>query len=555
MIGVIVDPADHLVVREFFELFKTPWEFYSSDRKYDAVLCAGDFEAAGAAHVVIRYAGRNISFDDDAKIRPARKQRNSCELTYGNFLIPIYGSAVGFGKPDSGFLTFKDSSQCAAYHSSDRESAIVRVGYDLFGEVRHLLTVGQPAENAATPTLDLHIKILRDIITGCGVSLVEIPPIPAGYGCIACLTHDVDHPSIRQHRWDHTMLGFLYRAIFGSAKNFVRGRIFARDLFANWAAALKLPFVYLGMAKDFWRDFDDSYLTMEKGVHSTFFVVPFKNRPGKKANGPAPPIRAARYGAQDIADSIEKLEAAGCEIGLHGIDAWIDVSKGREELEEIRRLNRASQVGVRMHWLYSDQNSPARLEAAGAAYDSTSGYNETVGYRAGTTQVFKPFNTNQMLELPLHAMDTALFYPAYLGLSERDASNRLGQLVDNAFQFGGMITVNWHDRSLAPERLWGGCYRSLIQDLKSRGAWFARAGQAISWFQKRRSAIIEINQSESGGGRALLSSNCDDSLPGLQLRVHKGRTTIAPEGHSSDEYTDTPLNRFVATKVSSEAAK
>ena len=28
MIGVIADPAEHNVVREFFELFKTPWEFY-----------------------------------------------------------------------------------------------------------------------------------------------------------------------------------------------------------------------------------------------------------------------------------------------------------------------------------------------------------------------------------------------------------------------------------------------------------------------------------------------------------------------------------------------
>ena len=28
MIGVIADPAEADVVREFFELFKTPWEFY-----------------------------------------------------------------------------------------------------------------------------------------------------------------------------------------------------------------------------------------------------------------------------------------------------------------------------------------------------------------------------------------------------------------------------------------------------------------------------------------------------------------------------------------------
>ena len=55
MIGVIADPADHVVVREFFELFKTPWEFYSADRQYAAVLSAGDFRNINNAKVVIYY--------------------------------------------------------------------------------------------------------------------------------------------------------------------------------------------------------------------------------------------------------------------------------------------------------------------------------------------------------------------------------------------------------------------------------------------------------------------------------------------------------------------
>ena len=42
MIGVIATSPDHAVIREFFELFKTPWEFYRHDRSYDVVLCVGD---------------------------------------------------------------------------------------------------------------------------------------------------------------------------------------------------------------------------------------------------------------------------------------------------------------------------------------------------------------------------------------------------------------------------------------------------------------------------------------------------------------------------------
>jgi hypothetical protein len=556
MIGVIADPLDHVVVREFFELFKTPWEFYSADRQYTAVVCAGEFRIVSNATVVIHYSSEKLDREVRRPGKCSGQSKASIIFLYGGNQIPIYGSTTTFPMGSGCFLVDEDTQQCAGYLDKGKESHIVRVGYDLFDEVRTLLTVGQPAVNAAIPTFELHIALLRDIITGCGCSLTEIPPVPVGFKCIACLTHDVDHPSIRRHRWDHTMFGFIYRAVFGSLKRILLGRISARDLLANWSAVLKLPFVYLGFAKDFWRNFDKTYLMLEGGIHSTFFVIPFKGRPGKKTDGPAPAIRGAGYGARDIAESIQKLMSSGSEVGLHGIDAWIDASNGREELEEIRELTGSSEVGVRMHWLYCDQNSPALLETAGAAYDSTSGYNETVGYRAGTTQAFKPLNTTRMLELPLHAMDTALFYPSYLGLSEQDATNRLRQLADAALLYGGAFTINWHDRSLAPERLWGESYRSLIQELKNRGAWFATAGEAVSWFQKRRSASFTANSAGQGGLSVVMApDHHPDELPALRLRVHPSRPTIAARVRSSEEYLDSPVDSFRGATVASEAAR
>ena len=117
------------------------------------------------------------------------------------------GTAITFSEKGNGLLTEEDSQQCAAYVDRPGETVPARIGYDLFAEVRTLLTEGQPAANANMPALELHIAFLRDLITGCGVPLVEIPPVPDGYRFIACLTHDVDHPSIRQHKWDHTMFG------------------------------------------------------------------------------------------------------------------------------------------------------------------------------------------------------------------------------------------------------------------------------------------------------------------------------------------------------------
>jgi hypothetical protein len=547
MIGVIADSADREIVREFFEMFKTPWEFYRRDRRYEVLLCAAGDEFDETAKLILIYAGKKTHLDDKHKIGGQRS--HACILSGQGKRLPIYGDTITFQEKGSGLLTDEESRQCVAYLDRSCDRVLARIGYNLFSEVRTLLSVGQPPANANIPALEQHIAFLRDLITGCGVPLAEIPPVPDGYRFIACLTHDVDHPSIRQHKWDHTTLGFLYRAVFGSLRNLIHGRLSVRGLVTNWVAAVKLPFVHLGFAKDCWREFDDRYLELEKGVCSTFFVIPFKGRSGKTSHGSAPTFRAARYSAGDIANTIRKLMAAGSEVGLHGIDAWLDDSSGREELEEIRRLTEVSEIGVRMHWLYYDQQSPVALEKAGAVYDSTIGYNDTVGYFAGTTQVYKPLQATRLLELPLHVMDTALFYPAYLGLSQEQARALLGRMADNAVQFGGCLTINWHDRSIAPERLWDACYCDLVQDLKDRGAWFATAAQAVSWFRKRRSAVFEADPVTSGAVRATVMAGHDNNLAGLRLRIHKTRESGGVGVHGSEDYVDMPIDGSVGTQV------
>jgi hypothetical protein len=381
-----------------------------------------------------------------------------------------------------------------------------------------LLTAGQPPENADIPSLDLHVVLLRDLIIASGVTLMEIPPVPEGYRFIACLTHDVDHPSIRKHRLDHTILGFLYRATLGSLLKAVRRRVTIRQMWANWGAALKLPFVYLGLAEDFWERFD-CYPALER-VRSSFFFIPVKGYPGRSGAGLAPNLRASGYSAAEIAGQIQTLKLAGCEIGLHGIDAWLDSSKGSEELEEIRRITGTRGIGVRMHWLYFNEQSPVTLERAGADYDSTIGYNQTIGYRAGTTQVYKPLEVIRLLELPLHIMDTALFYPTHLDLSPKEARKRVGNIIDNAVQLGGCVTINWHDRSIAPERGWGGFYVELVEELRARGAWFATGAEAVAWFRKRRSAAFEEISCESHVLNGGFTEDAGNSLPELQVRFH-----------------------------------
>ena len=167
MIGVIADTAEQDVVREFFELFKTPWEFYRGDGQYDVVLCSGGGRFDGSAKLVVVYAGRHTNFDDDLKIQTGQQRSHACMLSYRENRIPIYGDTITFPKTEDSFLTDEDSKEAIAHLDRSEEAEMCRIGYDLFGEVRRLLTVGQPAANADIPTLELHIALLRDLIIGC----------------------------------------------------------------------------------------------------------------------------------------------------------------------------------------------------------------------------------------------------------------------------------------------------------------------------------------------------------------------------------------------------
>jgi hypothetical protein len=549
MIGVIANPAERPIVSEFFELFKTPWEFYQSDRHYDVLLSSGGASFhQQSAKLILLYAGEKLEFDAEEQIE-VRSRKSTGILSYRGAQLPIYGSSITFAEKGTAVLVDEEQRPAAMHLYRTRNSVVKRIGYSLFSEIATLLTDGQPADYAAIPTLDLHIALLREMIVAAGITLAEVPPIPQGYCFIACLTHDVDHPSIRVHKWGHTMFGFLYRAVFGSLSKLIRGRIQARDLLTNWLAAFKLPLVYMGMANDFWRGFEERYLELEKGLGSTFFVIPFKNYAGKDAHGLAPRKRASRYHARDIADALRRIMAAGSEVGLHGIDAWLDSSRARDEFQEIRNLTRSARIGVRMHWLYYGKQSPQALEQAGAAYDSTVGYRETVGYRAGTTQVYKPLEVKRLLELPLHVMDTALFYPGYLGLSSQEAAKLLGEMVDHTVEVGGCLTINWHDRSLAPERLWYASYRDLVCDLKSRTPWFSTAGQAVAWFEKRRSVVFEADASKAGGVCARVGADGGYNLPRLRLRIHRPHEADRASAYGSNDYVDMAFDESVDVQV------
>lgn len=538
MIGVIANPAEHSAVREFFELFKTPWEFFRTGGTYEVVICSDASRLDSSAKLILIYGGREYPLDAERGVSGHAPIPKAVILFKGSRL-PLYGDCVKFETDGLPLLSEEHTQAAVTVSITSHGRTTVRIGYDLFREIGHLLSFGQPGIHAAIPALELHIEFLRDVMVQNSIRFVEIPPVPEGFRFITCLTHDVDHPAIRNHKLDHTFFGFLHRATFGSVLSVCRRRITLGQLWKNWIAVLKLPFVHLGIARDFWAQ-TERYLHLERNFGSTFFIVPDKNYSGRQVQKRHSGRRATRYQASDIADDLRKINAAGGEIGLHGIDAWLDGDSGRRECQRVSLAAGTMAHGVRMHWLCFDRRSPAALDEAGFSYDSSVGYNECAGYRAGTLQVYRPDGAEHLLELPLHIMDTALFYPAGMNLSAADAAVVVDAFLKDAGKFGGVITFNWHDRSLAPERLWDRFYIQLLERLQNGQTWCPTAGRAVAWFRKRRSATIMGVQFNGASVRlqATLTKDTDD-LPGLMIRIHNPPGPPRASGHG---YADFPFN-------------
>ncbi len=518
MIGVICKGDQSATVEEFFELFKTPWEAYVRGRQYNVVLTTTDELPQSNARLILSFGAVRKESDalNGLTVYPLRKRSS---VKYQHASLPIYGDLALIESAARGTtLVSGAQGKMGIRLPLAGDATLIRLGYDLFDEVRHLLSAGQPVEHASVPTLDLHIELLRSWILAEEIPLVEIPPVPAEHRFMVCLTHDIDFVGIRNHKFDHTMWGFLYRSTIGTFKRLLSGRIDFGKFLKTLKAALSLPLVHLGWVKDFWSPFE-WYLEVEKGLAATYFLIPFKGYAGEHVPGKNAGRRAAGYDVRDLSEWTTAIQAHGNEIGVHGIDAWHSVEKGQLELKRIEEVTGGTAKGIRIHWLLQDGKTHKVLEAAGYTYDSSAGYNEAVGYRNGTTQVFRPPQASKLLELPTHIQDGALFYPARLDLNEAEARDVCNNLIDNSKSLGGVLTLIWHDRSHGPERFWGEFYVDLLKTLKDSGASFGSAASTVDWFRKRRE--VRFMRSESRDAvRTRLGYEGEEIQPPLKVRVH-----------------------------------
>ena len=458
------------------------------------------------------------------------------------------------------------------------------------------------------PILDRMLEEIRLVLRREVRNYLELPPIPWGYSYAMTLTHDIDILSLKEMPVARTFLGYFYRSSVLNWKRWRAGKVQTAEhfqtiweMFRTWAAKI-------GLGQDVWQRALPMLLELEKrlGVRSSLYFMPFPKKPGvlpeylrndrnldrdkvidkgidtgkeeiigfDQAKESAPANRASFYDVATYRDLLKSLEEGGWEAGVHGIDAWHDVWAACAEYGRVAGLTGHGEIGVRMHWLYfQSPDSFKTLEEGGFQYDSTFGFNEVVGFRAGTLQPYHPLNCQTLWELPLHIQDGALMGEEYFDLNREDAFQKARPILDLAKRYGGAVSLLWHNQSFTAPRFWGEVYERLIVQGKTDGAWIAVPRDVLSWFNRRRkcAAVLSIegkrwqiscpsiaadpSNSMNSGNSSISSTSSVSQIPPVRIRLHldpnRVRSASVPYEVGTG-YIDFPAQALVTLEVEGE---
>jgi peptidoglycan/xylan/chitin deacetylase (PgdA/CDA1 family) len=294
------------------------------------------------------------------------------------------------------------------------------------------------------------------------------PPRYRGARFAVALTHDVDIP------WRWTRIGvrgaaarLKSHALAGQAGQAVHE---ARGL-------ARVPLHKLRRTDPNWRFAEIAAEERAHDARSTFFLMAGH---GHRADGAAPE-------AYDRLRPrlVETLLAADAEIGLHGSYlAAEDLDRLARERLLLAQLD-GPLIGQRYHYLRVDPHrNLAPLAGIGFRYDTSLGFPDALGFRAGIAHPFRPwdFERNRpgdLVELPLAVMDATLAEERYEGLSAEEAKPRVLALLDWAAEHGGAFSILWHpERFDAPSaRGWDRLYFELLEAVRERGGICLAAGE------------------------------------------------------------------------------
>lgn len=202
----------------------------------------------------------------------------------------------------------------------------------------------------------------------------------------------------------------------------------------------------------------------------------------------------------DIESTLRNIASSEWEICLHSsYTASRTPGALMEERAELERVIGKAVQGNRQHylnfhpsWLFDE------VERAGLQYDTSIGYNDVSGTRAGTYFPYRPFNLRRshaygFWELPFLLMDTTL--ATTYRFSPSEALKHTQAILSPVARVGGCVSVIWHLEQLSGlvDPGFEQVYYDLLDWIHSQGGAMVTGRGVLDDLEKRwRATIIDV---------------------------------------------------------------
>jgi hypothetical protein len=212
-----------------------------------------------------------------------------------------------------------------------------------------------------------------------------------------------------------------------------------------------------------------------RGLHSAFF---WKCSPRTRHDS-GYPLNDPR-----IQRLIGELRENNFEMGVHpGYETFHHRENLSREIGELKNALHEDFPGGRQHYLRWTPQTWLDWESCSLRYDSSVGFADHFGFRAGTSFPFRPWCWSEnrelnLIEVPLILMDCTPVKYMRLGLQE--GLERVRALVRRVEETGGIFTLLWHNTPLMDPD-YDGWYEAILNFLDGAKAYDVPRAAADLW--------------------------------------------------------------------------
>ncbi len=287
-----------------------------------------------------------------------------------------------------------------------------------------------------------------------------------------CITHDIDY--IR--KWT---LGIIYRELvqyllLGRHDAVNSRRLFRFFSFLRAISARHDPYIAS----------IEKIVAIEKQfrVHATYF---FKAGVSSKHD--------TSYRLRDgyVSKLLTDLESHGHEIGLHpSYNAYLNSARTKAEKKNLDDALGRESVGVRQHFLRFRAPDTWRVQAeTGFIHDSTLGFSDHEGFRAGICHPFRPYDIEHdavvnLWEIPLLAMDGT--FQSYRNKSAEESLEIIKTLIRTVKKYRGVGVLLFHNTCYDEMDFayWGTVFENTLNFALQEGAFVGTAEEILNSYHK-----------------------------------------------------------------------